>query len=178
MRLERGQFHEKNLSAKQYSQEKNARFHGEDEHPRGKECFEAEENEGQKKIERLNSISLTPGNRGSIKKTFCFAKKERIVEPQDFKKVMRFGKKLSSRNLVVFMKRNESLFHRLGIVVSKEVGSAVYRNRVKRILREYFRLHKCEVAGSFDMIILVKRGCSIKRFGDAERELRRLLAGC
>jgi ribonuclease P protein component len=62
----------------------------------------------------------------------------------------------------------------LGIVVKKEIGPATFRNRIKRFAREFFRLHKHEINGSFDMILLAKKGCSIRRYIEAEEELRGL----
>jgi ribonuclease P protein component len=88
---------------------------------------------------------------------------------------MKFGEKLFSRNLILFIQRNDKGIHRLGIVVKKEIGTAVFRNRIKRYFREFFRLHKKQIPGSMDMIILVKRECTIRRYEDAERELKRLL---
>jgi len=89
---------------------------------------------------------------------------------------MKSGKRLPSRNFILFFQKNENQFHRLGIVVKKEVGPATYRNRAKRYLRDFFRLHKERIKGSFDLIFLVKKGCKIKRYREAEEELRGLLA--
>jgi len=72
------------------------------------------------------------------------------------------------------MKENKNSFHRLGIVVKKEIGPATFRNRIKRYVREFFRLHKHEINGSFDAVLLVKKGCSVNRYKEAEEELRGL----
>jgi ribonuclease P protein component len=48
------------------------------------------------------------------------------------------------------------------------------RNRIKRYIREFFRLHKYEIRGSFNIILLVRKGCSADRYRDAEGELKRL----
>lgn len=107
---------------------------------------------------------------------YRFTKKERIIDPQDFRRVMKSGKRIPSRSFILFSQKNENPFHRLGIVVKREVGRATYRNRIKRYLREFFRLHKDRIKGSFDLIILVKKGCEVERYRDAEEELRRLFA--
>jgi ribonuclease P protein component len=87
---------------------------------------------------------------------------------------MKSGKRLPSPNFILFSQKNENQFHRLGVVVKKEVGLATYRNRVRRYLREFFRLHKGQIKGSFDLVILIKKGCRIERYREAEEELRRL----
>jgi len=111
----------------------------------------------------------------AVEKPFGFPKKERIFQSQDFRSVMKYGKRLSTKNIVVFVRSNEKGFHRLGIVVKKEVGTAPFRNRMKRYFREAFRLHKRKIAGQSDLVVLVKKGCSIKRYDDAEADLKRLL---
>ena len=87
---------------------------------------------------------------------------------------MKLGKRLQSKNLLLFILQNENQFHRLGMVVKKEIGPATYRNRVKRYFREFFRLHKHQISGSFDMILMVKKGCSIIQYRELEKEMRGL----
>jgi ribonuclease P protein component len=110
----------------------------------------------------------------TVKGSFVFTKKERITDPQDFRRVMKLGRRLSSRNFILFIKKNENLFHRLGIVVKKEIGPATFRNRMKRYLREFFRLQKHQIKGSYDIILMVKKGCSVNRYQEVEEELRGL----
>ena len=111
----------------------------------------------------------------NVKGSFEFTRKERITHPQEFKDVMKFGKRIPSKNLILFMKGNKNPFHRLGIVVSREVGKSTYRNRIKRLLREFFRLHKSHIIRAADMVVLAKRGCVLRRYGEVEEELGRLL---
>jgi len=87
---------------------------------------------------------------------------------------MKSGKRSQSKNFTLFILQNKNQIHRLGLVVKKEIGTAAYRNRIKRYSREFFRLHKQQVHGSFDMILLAKKGCSVHRYKEAEEELRRL----
>jgi len=81
---------------------------------------------------------------------------------------------MTSRNFVVFIQKNENTIHRLGIVVKKEIGQATFRNRMKRYIREFFRLHKHQIKGSYDIILMIRKGCSFNRYREAEEELRRL----
>lgn len=106
---------------------------------------------------------------------YGFTRKERLSLPQDFRKVIRSGRRLHSRSFTLFTLRTEGPCCRLGIVVKKEVGPASYRNRVKRYCREFFRLHKHQIPGPFDIVILVKKGCVLHRYREVENELRNLL---
>ncbi len=81
---------------------------------------------------------------------------------------------MTSRNFVVFIQKNENSLHRLGIVVKKEIGQATFRNRMKRYVREFFRLHKHQIKGSCDIILMIRKGCSFNRYQEAEEELRGL----
>jgi ribonuclease P protein component len=111
-----------------------------------------------------------------VEGSFKFRKEERISDPQDFKRVMKTGRKIASRSFILFVKENAKNFHRLGVVVSKEVGPATYRNRIKRVCREFFRLHKHQIKGAVDIVILTKKGCSIRGYKDAKDELQRTFA--
>ncbi len=125
----------------------------------------------------INKTSI-PDRKGVVKDSSFlagFTKKERINRPQDFKRVMKSGKRLQSKHVIIFIHGNETGFHRLGIVVKKEIGPATYRNRMKRFFREFFRLHKHQIRGSLDMVILAKKGCVFSRYREAEKELRGLL---
>ncbi len=81
---------------------------------------------------------------------------------------------MTSQNFVVFIQKNENSLHRLGIVVKKEIGQATFRNRMKRYIREFFRLNKHQIKGSYDIIVMIRKGCSFNRYQEAEEELRRL----
>src|SRR5208337_3923166 len=107
----------------------------------------------------------------AVKGSFKFTEKERITQPQDFRKVMKFGRRISSRSFILFIHKNECAFHRLGIVAKKEIGPATFRNRMRRYIREFFRLHKHHVKGCYDFILMIKKGCSIHRGQEAEEEL-------
>ena len=89
---------------------------------------------------------------------------------------MKTGRRLTSRNFVLFIRENEGRIHRLGVVVSKEVGSATYRNRIKRVCREFFRLHKSRIEGAYDIVMLAKKGCKIRKYADVKEELGKVLS--
>ncbi len=56
----------------------------------------------------------------------------------------------------VFAAPNDLDHLRLGLSVSRRVGNAVKRNRIKRLLREAFRLHRSDWPAGYDLVIVVK----------------------
>ena len=64
---------------------------------------------------------------------------------------------------------------RLGVTVTRRIGNAVQRNRVKRRVREFFRLHRHELQPAHDLLIIARAGADKLSFGDVESELARAL---
>ena len=89
-----------------------------------------------------------------------FTKRERIRTHADFKTIYKKGRKQDTEHFLIITCPNELGWRRLGITVSKSIGTAVKRNYVKRRLREYFRLHKAQFPSSSDMLIISKPGAS------------------
>jgi len=58
--------------------------------------------------------------------------------------------------LIVYGKRNDLPHNRLGLSVSRRVGSAVTRNRIKRLIREAFRLSQHELPTGYDLVVAVR----------------------
>jgi ribonuclease P protein component len=85
------------------------------------------------------------------------AKEMRLRRRADFVVVQSEGMKFHGRNvLALARKRSEPLLPgRLGLTVTKKVGNAVIRNRIKRMLREWMRLHGWVPAG-WDMVLVAK----------------------
>ncbi len=88
----------------------------------------------------------------------------RIVRGSDYRSVYAAGLKIHSERFVLFAKPNTLNHNRLGITVSRKVGGAVVRNRVKRLFREVFRRSPAEDPHSFDLVINAKRGCAGARY--------------
>jgi ribonuclease P protein component len=81
-------------------------------------------------------------------KPFGFSALRRLKKPQEFQLVRQRGQRFRSTHLVLNTIPNTQGATRLGVSVSKKhVRSAVGRNTIKRLVREYFRLHQHELPG-------------------------------
>ena len=58
--------------------------------------------------------------------------------------------------LVLYARRNRSATNRVGVTVSKKLGGAVVRNRVRRRLREVYRLHESEFLPGWDIVVVAR----------------------
>jgi ribonuclease P protein component len=87
-----------------------------------------------------------------------FPHEVRIVRASDYRLIYRQGRKIHSESFVMFGLENGRSHHRLGITVSRKVGGAVIRNRIKRLFREIFRRSAGEIPGHFDLVINAKAG--------------------
>ncbi|MBI4482492.1 MAG: ribonuclease P protein component [Acidobacteria bacterium] len=83
----------------------------------------------------------------------AFPKAERLRRRSEFERVYARGRKVVAPHLVLFALENSLLHSRLGITVTRKVGSAVERNRFKRRLREIFRRNKGAIPGRFDLVV-------------------------
>lgn len=104
-------------------------------------------------------------------KPCSFTKKERLLKSQAFIDAASKGKRFGTKNLTIFIKSNDIGIRRLGLSVSRKIGAAVKRNRIKRLLREFFRLNKELFPASSDISISVKQGYSPSGYDDVKEEL-------
>ncbi|MBI5453841.1 MAG: ribonuclease P protein component [Deltaproteobacteria bacterium] len=105
-------------------------------------------------------------------KEHTFSKAERLLKPEEFTRARKLGKRYSTKSLRVDVFPNELGTRRLGLSVSAKVGGAVVRNRVKRLLREFFRLNKGLFPESSDILVTVRSAEGLKRLKDVEAELK------
>ena len=102
---------------------------------------------------------------------FSFSKIEKLLNREEFVNLNRSGRRRHTGHFVLIFKENGLSFARLGITVSKKIGNAVQRNRVKRLIREFFRLHRDLFPKGFDIVIAAKRNAISVHYSDITEEL-------
>ena len=98
-----------------------------------------------------------------------------LKKNSQFRFVYNKGKSVANRLLVMIVLRTESGQNRLGISVSKKVGKAVVRNRVRRLIRESYRLSEGCVSAGFDIVVIARAGAKSAAFADIDGAVRHLL---
>lgn len=88
---------------------------------------------------------------------FVFGKGKRVIKDEEFRQIYRKGKRRHTKNFTVIVSPNSQGHTRLGLRAGKRVGSAVKRNRIKRLVREFFRLNQHRLPGSQDYLIIAKK---------------------
>lgn len=73
---------------------------------------------------------------------------------------------------MILSKPNGTLHCRLGIIASRKAGNAVFRNRFKRLVREFFRLNNTFFSPGFDIVIIAGKSIPYLSYGDIERDLK------
>ncbi len=88
-------------------------------------------------------------------KTQSFPKGRRLLTNRGFKQVIETGVRAGDGLLVVYACPNSQGHSRIGISLGRSCGGAVVRNRLKRLIREAFRLNSDRIPSGFDYVVLV-----------------------
>ncbi|EEG76922.1 ribonuclease P protein component [Dethiobacter alkaliphilus AHT 1] len=102
-------------------------------------------------------------------------KKGRITKNSEYQQVFQHGKSVASRGLVLIMLKNNANGNRTGFITSKKIGNAVIRNRVKRLLRETYKMYAADLATGYDLVFVARRPAAGFDFKQAAAEMRRVL---
>jgi ribonuclease P protein component len=103
----------------------------------------------------------------AVKVTMClrtgrFERADRLLRWRDFQRLSRVGDQVVARPFVVLMASSDRASGgerpRLGVTVSRRVGNAVVRNRVKRAVREWFRRSRGSFERRLEIVVIARRG--------------------
>jgi len=99
-------------------------------------------------------------------------RKLRLRSRSDFSRIYKAGRSFANSQFVVYwMKRPETERFRAGVSVSRKLGGAVVRNRMRRVVKELIRLNADKIAERTDFIVIVRRPALGMKTKDLERSL-------
>lgn len=102
--------------------------------------------------------------------SYKLSKAQRIQSSLDFARIYDAKQRVGDDHLLVFGLRNDRGLTRFGLSVSKKHGNAVKRARLKRLLREAFRLSQHELPAGWDLILIPRQDAD-STLGDFRRSL-------
>ena len=97
----------------------------------------------------------------------------RLSEDKRFSQIHQEGRSIANSLLVVRVLRNELDHNRYGFMVSKRLGNAVTRNRIKRRLREVVRMAKLK--DGWDAVFIVRKGAENANYDQLKSALENVL---
>ena len=106
---------------------------------------------------------------------------DKLRKNAQFRTVYRRGKSLSNDKLVLYVFKNRrnrdekgNLYNKVGFSISKKVGKSVVRSRVKRLMRESFRLNYEKIEEGYDFVFIARMSINDKSFFEVEKSMMNL----
>ena len=107
-----------------------------------------------------------------------FRRADRLRKPGEFRRVSSDGARYAGSHLIVLQKvivGDEVKNPRIGLTVSRKVGNAVVRNRVKRRLREWFRRSRASIPPRSETVVIARASAARASYQELTAELERLV---
>jgi ribonuclease P protein component len=136
----------------------------------GTGCPEEETAQGPQPPDRVAPRAAGPRPAGRT-----FLKQERIRRRKDFLAIYYKGSKSAHGGLAMHALATGHMHTRFGLSVGRKFGRAVERNRIKRRLREIFRLCKHELKPGYDVVITVRREAAGRSYDQLRESVHELL---
>ena len=165
---------EKDVSTKQLATQTHPRVSYSDEHRgRARRPQTASRQRSQNSDRSDSAQASAPLNLEA--RRYEFPKAARLLMRREFLSLQQRGKRRHSPHFVVISLPAQEGRSRLGITATRRFGKAVVRNRMKRILREFFRTRQAHITPARDILIIPKTGADTLSSIQMAEELERTL---
>lgn len=101
-----------------------------------------------------------------------FPRNVRVRKRRDFLRIQGQGQKFRTRHFLIFAAPIVCSKSRIGITVTRKIGKAVVRNRIKRLLREAFRHQLQSFPSGWDMVWIAKRNTVSACYTDVVSDMK------
>lgn len=99
---------------------------------------------------------------------------ESLKKNSDFQRVYKQGKSYANRYLVLYVLENGTACNRIGISVSKKVGNSIVRHRLKRLIKEAYRLQEDKFYRGLDIVVIARMSAKDISYKDTKSALLHL----
>jgi ribonuclease P protein component len=107
---------------------------------------------------------------------FRFSRSSRLRRASEFRLVKASGKSWTGKHLVLaILTREINVAPRIGIIATKRVGNAVSRNRIRRRIREIFRLNQHRIQRGYWLVTIARFSSATATFDELQRDWLRLV---
>ena len=106
---------------------------------------------------------------------YSLGKQSLLRKNREFARVYNTGNRLHGAGFSLIWSENAFAWNRLGISVGRKTGRAVDRNRIKRIIREAFRLHRQVFPAQSDIVVTVRPGFALNSPAEVVASVKGLL---
>lgn len=87
---------------------------------------------------------------------------KRIKDNTEFQRVLKNGKWFGAECVVIYVLPNNKEENRIGVAVGKKAGKSVVRNRLKRLIREAYRINCEQIENGLDIVIVWKNSANVE----------------
>lgn len=94
-----------------------------------------------------------------------------IKNNREFARVYKKGKFFAGKYIVLYVLFNGSDINRLGITASKKAGKSIRRNRIKRLVKENYRLNEELVKSGYDLVFVIRSSEELPDYYDIKKEM-------
>jgi len=164
---------EKDLSTKQHKSKTHPWLSGSNE-GRRRTCRHQTSSRKRAQTVKRSDTTKTSATLTTEYGRYAFPKPARLRVRREFLIIQKTGKRRQSRHFVVITSPARQHRPRLGITASRRFGNAVIRNRMKRMLREFFRVRQARISPARDILIIPKSAAKELSFAHIVKELEKV----
>ena len=106
---------------------------------------------------------------------YQFPRSSRLTRRAQYTSVFKDGRRITGRHFICYVTRPNEPGSKLGLAVSRKVGKAVVRNRVKRYLREFYRTHRPSFSADIHLVVVARPESRMLSYEECAQVMTRLL---
>lgn len=98
----------------------------------------------------------------------------KLKKNEEFRRVYKIRNSMANKLLIIYILNNKNEINRVGFTVSKKVGNSVVRSRVKRLMKESYRLNEDKLLKGYDIVFIARDNASQATYKEVESAMLHL----